>query len=192
MYISPKEAVEHTLDEFISNKSNGILTKKWDLIPKEQYKNLLTRYMDNPIAARIPDNIVSCWLEIIKGNVRTIKGIGLLWTRGKPIKYVIDIEQANAFFKTKMTHFQMQNKLKNLGFYNWARYPDGKFAYSDEGIDELESILSEETPDMAAEDKLILVNRCLNVVHPRNDLAMAFIEGGSETCTEISGQEHKN
>jgi hypothetical protein len=33
--------------------------KEWEVIPFEQYYNLLKRYMDDPISARIPDNIVT-------------------------------------------------------------------------------------------------------------------------------------
>jgi hypothetical protein len=39
---------------------------------------------------------------------------------------------------------------------------------------------------MSGEDILILINRCLDIGHQRGDLASAFIEGGSRTCSEIS------
>ena len=35
-------------------------------------------------------------------------------------------------------------------------------------------------------DKLIAVNKCLDVTHQRGDLASAFIEGGKQSCYDIS------
>ena len=184
-----KTPIESVLDEFFEDKENKKSVKTWAVIPKEQYKNLLERYMADPITARIPYSVVEKWLETIKLNVKAIKGIGELWPRGD---LNMNIYEANKYFKTNIISAMMREKLKRLGFYEWAVYPDGKLAYSDQGLEPLENILAEEQPNMTAEDILLLINRCLNVVHPRNDLASAFIEGGSQTCSEISGQEHKN
>lgn len=181
--------IESVLKQFFEDKENGIKRKKWSVIPKEQYKNLLERYMADPIKARIPYSVVEKWLGIIKSNVKTIKGISLLWPRGQ---YIIPTNEVNGVLNTKLNAGMLYYKLKTLGFYDWAVYPDKKPAYSDLGLEPLEKILDEETPDMDANDILLLINRCLNVVHPRNDLASAFVEGGSESCSEISGQEHKS
>lgn len=183
------EHLTRVLDEFVSDNKKGIKRKRWSVIPKEQYHNLLNRYMDDPIKARIPDSVIDEWLGIIRRNTETIEVIGYIWPRGE---INIPVVELNKYFKTSLDKVSMREKLINMGFFRWARYPDGKFAYSDRGLDTLKSILDEETPDMPAEDKLLLINRCLNVVHPRNDLSLAFIEGGSETCSEISGQNHEN
>lgn len=178
-------AVKQVLDEFLADKKLGVYSKKWSVIPKEQYRNLLERYMEDPIKARIPYSIVEKWLEIVKSNTKTIRGISELWSRGK-VK--MNISEANEYFNAKHTQYEMREKLDSLGFFKWAVFQDGKPAYSDIGLKPLENILAEEQPNMTAEDILILINRCLNVVHPRNDLASAFIEGGSKTCSEISGK----
>ena len=47
---------ERLLLQFKESKTDK---KKWELIPFEQYNNLLKRYMENPIGARIPDNVVT-------------------------------------------------------------------------------------------------------------------------------------
>ena len=65
------------LFEFLYDKENGIKVKQWDLIPAEQYKNLLRRYMSAPTpqAARIPQNIVYNWMRLIVKNAISIEYI---------------------------------------------------------------------------------------------------------------------
>lgn len=178
-------AVKKVLDEFFADKELGIDKKKWSVIPKEQYKNLLERYMTDPISARIPYSVVSKWLDIVKNNVETIKGIGNIWPLGGNR---MKVDEINNYFSTDKSESELWKMLVNLGFLKWAKTVDGKWAYSDLGLPKLEAILSEERPDMTAEEILILINRCINVVHPRSDLSLLFIEGGSKTCSEISGK----
>lgn len=47
-------------------------------------------------------------------------------------------------------------------------------------------ILNTLKSDATKGEKLIAINRCLDVVHCRGDLSSAFIEGGKKTCSEIS------
>ena len=40
-------------------------------------------------------------------------------------------------------------------------------------------------------DLIVALNKCLDVVHFRNDLASAFIEGGQRTCALVSNLPDK-
>ena len=53
-------------------------------------------------------------------------------------------------------------------------------------------ILHEYEPNMSTGEKLILVNRCLDVWHCRGDLSSAFIEGGAKVLTQISAGDYVN
>lgn len=77
--------------------------------------------------------------------------------------------------------------LENIGYYDWAVLPDGSDAISDFGIQPIGKILEELSPTSTPEDKLLIINRCLDVIHCRGDLASTFIQGGRSTCSAISG-----
>ena len=178
--------VEELLYEFIYDKENGIQQKKWSLIPKEQYKNLLWRFMDNPSMARIPRNIVFNWFQkIIIRNTLAISHITELAGHAQymPTDYINDVFNKEFDFHDYDGQIDF---LDEIGFYDWCKLPDGSNAWSDYGLEPLVKIINEYNESMSGEDILILINRCLDVYHQRGDLASAFIEGGSKTCSEIS------
>ena len=76
--------------------------------------------------------------------------------------------------------------LNKEGFWEWAILPDGSYAISDYGRKPIMDILTELDDFPTSEEMIIAINRCLDVVHQRGDLASAFIEGGSKSCWEIS------
>ena len=49
-------------------------------------------------------------------------------------------------------------------------------------------ILKEYRYDMPPEEKLVLINRCLDVIHVRGKMAGFFLEGGVKTCDSISNE----
>ena len=73
----------------------------------------------------------------------------------------------------------------------WASYAKGvaneKYVCdSDNGPEALRKIL--DNVEYAADDVdlVVALNKCLDVVHFRSDLAAAFIEGGQQTCAMVS------
>lgn len=174
------------LSEFESDKANGIRQKHWDVIPKEQYKNLLLRYMNapSPDAARIPKDIVDKWFrDIIVHNTIAIEYITAFagHTQYFPIDTVED------YYDTNLDGVDYYDFLDRKGFYDWCVLPDGSDAWSDFGLSPLYNIIKEYRANMEGWEILLLINRCLDVWHHRGDLASAFIEGGHRTCAEISG-----
>lgn len=65
---------------------------------------------------------------------------------------------------------------------------DGQWLVSDYGLKPLESLFSKLVNASTDEEKLLLVDRALNIVHQRSDLAALFISGGTETLRKISMQ----
>lgn len=179
--------VSDILYEFLDDKRNGIAKKQWNLIPKEQYQNLLNRYMQWGDNARIPERIVDDWIELICNNLITLEYMTELAGHSSSfpfddVNYVFGDDVENC-----KDYYDYAQFLEDVGFYDWCQLPDGSDAISDFGIKPISNILNELSQNSTPEDKLIIINRCLDVVHCRGDLASTFIEGGRSTCSTISG-----
>ena len=180
--------VYQLLEQFNYDKQHGIKTKKWKLIPAQQYHTLLQRYMESPQMARIPYNIVSDWfLNIIVPNAIDIENITNLAGHSSYFPSV-DLESYFENFENNAPDFEDGSKyLEEIGFYDWCKFPDGTDAWTDYGLKPLFKIINSYTSNMSAEEILILINRCLDVTHWRGDLSSAFIEGGKNSLSRISG-----
>lgn len=179
------------INEFFSDKRRGIAKKQWSLIPTQQYQNLLTRYMQDPIMARIPDNIVYKWFMQVVRNVYDLEWMTELCghTNGLDIdsaREAIDYEFGEGEYEINDWH-DVIDLLNNYGFDDWCRLPDDSPACTDYGLQPLFKELSYYKPGMSGGDLLVLLNRVLHVGHVNGDLASAFIEGGSRSCSQISG-----
>jgi hypothetical protein len=64
--------------------------------------------------------------------------------------------------------------------------PDGSDAFSDFGIEPIQKYISQYHEGMSAEDTLVLINKILDVVHCRGDLASAYIQGGKQSLYQAS------
>jgi len=64
----------------------------------------------------------------------------------------------------------------------------GVLRISDYGIDKLEQEVYSILSSKSAEEKLLALDRILNVIHQRSDLASWFVEGGRETLEEIGNE----
>lgn len=175
--------VSDLLYEFLRDKEAGIPQKRWNLIPAQQYHNLLKRYMDNPSTARIPDSIVKNWFEnIIMKNAVSIEYITQLAGHSQYFpSYDMDI-----VFGEPMDYSEGWRKLDEEGFYDWCKLPDGSDGWSDYGIGPIFKVIQEYNQSMEGWQVLILINRVLDIAHCRGDLASAFIQGGSHSCDYIS------
>ena len=179
-----KYSPEQILYQFKTKTSD---TKTWDLIPYEQYRNLLKRFMEDPIGARIPDNIVTNWILIICKNLAQILSIQKLWGRCTKFPFA-DVEKFYNINKIKdleRYRINCMNELHHSGFYKWARTPEGNEAFNDCGFKAVYDILKKYREDMEPENKLMLIDRCLNVVHGRGPMAEYFIEGGKKSLDKI-------
>jgi hypothetical protein len=64
----------------------------------------------------------------------------------------------------------------------------GHWLVSDYGLKPLQSVYSQIFKAHTAEEKLYAVDRGLNIVHQRSDLAALFVEGGTKTLTDVANQ----
>ena len=176
------------LNEFLSDKRNGIPQKRWNLIPFEQYRNVRERFLREPQMARIPLNLVTSWFDIIIHNTLSISYI----TDFAGHSQYFPGEDLEEVFGVYADYSEGWKVLDKEGFYDWAKLPDGSDAWSDYGLSPLYKIISEYSENMEPGDVLMLIDRALDVGHCRGNLASAFIEGGSKSCDNITSKSFLN
>lgn len=180
-------------------KNRETKTQDWSpLIKPIQYQNALRQYMQYGEAMRFPESVIDEWLNIIIRNSVKLDSN----TRLAGHSTIFPGDAVQDIFEEEYTNWCQNNGvnpdyqydscssfLDSIGFYDWVQLPDGSDAWSDYGLKPIEKILSEYRNDMSSGEKLILINRCLDVCHCRGDLASAFIEGGSKSLTQASNNE---
>lgn len=185
-------AVYDTLNEFLADKKNGVTRKRWRVIPHTQYKRALTEFVRYGEFMRFPTDNIKKWEWMIIRNVLSIYAITQL--AGHSTYFPMD-EFCNAFGyevdeyieDTDASGYEKASEeLEKLGFYDWAILPDGSDAWSDYGLEPMYKLLKELEESDTPEQKIVVINKIMNVVHQRGDLASAFIQGGYKSLTDIS------
>lgn len=88
-----------------------------------------------------------------------------------------------------LTPYQVRKLRKVFEDTNYVIDDNGQYIISDYGIPKLERIVYNILISNTPEEKLLLIDRVLNVVHARGDLAKLFVEGGSDTLSKLSSIE---
>ena len=147
---------------------------------------------------RFPSKYIIEWSELIAKNILDLDAITDLAGHGSSFPYdefsdAFGIEQDSPKYKKIYGDFDAcYGKLEKLGFFDWTILPDGSDAYSDYGLKPLFKLLKELEENNAPEEKIVTINKILDVIHQRGDLASAFIEGGSSALYSISNESKKN
>lgn len=182
------DAVPNVLDDFDSDKAKGIPRMSWNVIDPVQYKKALELFMEQgPALFRFPDSIIDGWLKGAISNIYRLGATTALyghtnWFPAYDIAdhYDIDISEIDDQYGYLVEY------LDKIGFYDWAVLPDGTWACSDYGFQQYDPILREYSSNLTAGQKLILLNRIIDIHHCRGNLSSAFIKGGAAACSAIS------
>lgn len=182
------DAVPNILDEFDRDKASGVSRMSWSVIDPVQYKKALELFMaQGPALFRFPDSIIDGWLRGAISNIYRLEATTALYghTQWFPMydiadHYEIDLDEIDDKYG------YLTEYLDDIGFYDWAVLPDGSWACSDYGFQQYSPILKEYSHSLTAGQKLILLNRIIDVHHCRGNLASAFIKGGAAACSAIS------
>lgn len=97
------------------------------------------------------------------------------------------------------TPYDVRPELEEMGYVftdeewddwmaNYFTNIEGSWLLSDYGLPKLEALYSKIFNAHTSEEKLYAVDKALNVVHQRNDLAAMFVEGGTSTLNYIASQ----
>lgn len=72
-------------------------------------------------------------------------------------------------------------------FDYYAIDKNGTLLISDHGLNPLSKLLEKLRNEKTPEKKLVIIDKMLNIIHMRSDLASWYIEGGSHSLSTISG-----
>lgn len=177
----PEITAKKIVDEFFADrqKYGNKCIKKWTVIPKDQYKGQLNNFMETGNDSRLNVNLLDDWIELLKKNAITLYWLTELYGRRKDFPF-------ECVPPTVTGRKNAQMFLDINGFYRWAVFEDGSWCCSDWSINDIFDLLSRYKVNMPPQGKLILINRIINMVHIRGNLALAFVEGGRNSCDEIS------
>lgn len=184
--------VYDTIQEFLSDKHNNITRKKWRTIPFEQYRNALVEFMRYGGFMRFPTKYIDQWADIVTNNTLSIQAITELAGHTQDFPYddfcdAFGFERGDDEYEKFYGNYEeCFEYLEELGFYDWSILPDGSDAWSDYGLDPLYKLIMELEEQTTPEQKIVVINKILDVYHQRGDLASAFIEGGTKSLSQIS------
>lgn len=200
MYDAMESVDTYTVLEGFKNAPKGS-KQYWNLINPSQYNRALQDYMQNGEAMRFPERIVDEWVELIMRNSLQLQANTEISSHSSyfpedDFREVFEDEYeqwcTNKGIEPDYSFESCYDFLYERGWDDYAVAPDGRDAISDYGLKPLGNILNEYNPSMSVGEKLILVNRCLDVWHHRGDLASMFIKGGSKVLTQISAGNYVN
>lgn len=176
--------------------------EKWNLIKPAQYNRALQDFMQNGEAMRFPEATIDEWIKVIITNSIKIDVNTQLAGHSQGFPFDDFRDAFGSQYEEWCTKrgldpnddefYNASDFLEEIGWYEYAVLPDGSDGYSDYGLQPIMKILHEYQPNMSTGEKLILVNRCLDVWHHRGDLSSAFIEGGAKVLTQISAGNYVN
>lgn len=81
--------------------------------------------------------------------------------------------------------------LDEVGYYDNLTLPDGSDAWSDFGIEPIESLIFTYNDKSSPEEVLVIINKILDITHMRGDLSSMFIEGGKKSLNKITYNENQ-
>ncbi len=184
---------------------------KFKVIPKMPYWKALDEFIKYRDFFRFPTKYIIQWKDLILENIAKLEILNQI--NGHSSNFPFDefedefdynedrvnnkptfsewIEQKKAEGETKYKHNDWGSAYEYLDevFHVDDLLPcfsNGHFVISDYGIEPLYKLGKQLAEENNPTDIIVTINKILDVVHPRSDLAELFIEGGSETLTAIS------
>ena len=180
-------------------RHNALYTLMNDLLDKKQ-KAPVQKFDLAPIG-----RINKIWSDYSKtGTVRDEKGIDMIGeifvqniamlaintelaghTSSDPVYLV---QEYNETFSRK----KIEKILQSDRFYDYITEYNGQLRISDYGLEPLEKLAFKFlATDKTYEDKLLTLDRMLNVMHMRSDLSKLFVQGGSASLDQLFTNESK-
>ncbi|MFW5847676.1 MAG: hypothetical protein ACOCVF_02040 [bacterium] len=100
---------------------------------------------------------------------------------------VEELTDEDASFETKKE--TLMENLQEKFYWYYTTDKTGADMISDYGLTPLLKLLDQLRKTNNVEEKLVTIDKILNVVHQRSDIAAWFIEGGSNALSQISGYD---
>ena len=160
------------------------------LIPAAQYNRAISEFVKYGMLMRFPRKKIVQWKYMVAESISALSYITELFGHTSCFDTYdfhdvwLDEEEEvpenfDEAFTILMERFDPNEEL-------FPTFSNGQEFMSDYGLQPLEGLLIELFRKDTEEEMLVVINRILDVTHPRSDLAEIFIEGGSKTLTAIS------
>jgi hypothetical protein len=159
--------------------------------PDDDYEEFIGHYVDEQLNCILKNSVDINQLEIPFGSRKK----NIKKTPQEPCdvqvnphiqQFVNDNQSENV--KGKDLRGMVYDELTTKFTWYYTEDPESGQAYiSDYGMQPLMTLVGELRRETKPEDKLVTIDKMLNVVHPRSDMASWFIEGGSSSLSKLSG-----
>ncbi len=174
LYDVYREEIDNILQEYFSENRVAGSKMSWSVIPFNQIKRIWQDYALYGIVRneRGMDNIVE---QIVKIFAKLCAST--------------DLAGHGQFFDIE--EYLEENGYPHINGDNWDFYEsflntEYGSPVSDYGIKPIYSLIEKLENAKTAEEKLLIVDRILNVIHRRGDLSKLFIEGGVQSLDNLS------
>ena len=189
--------IENIIEEFANDKRAGRRRRRWNRIDVHQYESILERFVKHADVARIPeklvyeqlDKICECTLDLIA--LETImnivnENIDDTYVDVAPLYEDYTLHSVLKTFKScfgeNVTIDDVEILCEELE--EWAAFSDHKCT-SDYGTLYAMSILGNLDYNPTINDGIVALNKCVDLFHASNELALAFIDGGANALNTI-------
>lgn len=184
--------VMQILDMFEGNKNPWL-----PLINPQMYKKALQEFTKYGKLIHFPTDKIYQWMGIIMKNTAILHnttelcGHSQWFPTDDFVDYYFDgdYDKWNEYKQSQgedNDYYVAWDFLEEKGFDDWNKLPDGSDALSDFGLEPLEQLIAQYNDNMTPEQVLVLINKCIDVVHCRGDLSSMFVQGGAKVLNQIS------
>ena len=190
-WLSLPDEIIREFFESVKSKEKYKLYKR-RIVPS-MYNKALEDFMKFGTVTNYPTKYIYKWKEYVLYNIAMLRAFTDIYGHSNNCPYelfndVFHYNQETGETKEVVKDYEeFCNQLWELcSDDDSPQWSNGHWFMSDYGLPILEKLALKLVQTQCATQILILINRILDVTHPRSDLAELFIVGGSKSLTEIS------
>ncbi len=167
------EEENNIFSEFKHRKKYNYVRQPWPVVKFDDLKRVWEEYMklgfvrNEKLLNTIAERIVRCYVRL---EINTML-----------------LEHTSYDPDETFEQYGIISEKEKDRFYDWIDDEHGSYRLSDYGLEpigkQVKIILDTDKP----EDRLQAIDRILNVIHMRSDMAANFVEGGSQNLSRLSG-----
>ena len=169
---------ESVIQEFDSHRNDPSYRQKWDVVPAARLKKIWNDYAKTGIVRDEKGMDDITW--------RILENIWKIHTNTILCGHT---DQASEQFVESVMGEEYVKDLPNIEDVDYTFFDDdsGQWRLTDYALDKLVDSAIRLEQAQTAEQKLQAVDRILNIVHARSDLASWFVQGGTSTLNSLAG-----
>jgi hypothetical protein len=174
-----------TILDYYENPDETITFQRWTLIPKRLLIKTWEDFMKYGFVKN--EKSVDKMLDIIMHNVAKLRVNNKLTGHDQ---YFVD-EHVLDFvgLDEKMSWHEFEETYGHITEEYLYDPVQRQYAISDYGLPAIEKVLGKILGEDDYNKILVGIDMILNIIHPRSDLASYFVEGGSDTLSELSRKD---